>query len=55
MRAACPTPCLNQSYELRPPCEQHLRYVPHRVRNGYNTNAVCSSRVDACAVLINFP
>ena len=34
--AACPTPRLNQSYELRPPWEQHLRYVPHRVRNGYN-------------------
>ena len=33
---ACPTPRLNQSYELRPPWEQHLRYVPHRVRNGYN-------------------
>ena len=36
MCAACPTPRLNQSYELRPPWEQHLRYVPHRVRNGYN-------------------
>ena len=36
MCAACPTPHLNQSYELRPPWEQHLRYVPHRVRNGYN-------------------
>ena len=34
--AVCPTPRLNQSYELRPPWEQHLRYVPHRVRNGYN-------------------
>jgi len=34
--AACSTPRLNQSYELRPPWEQHLRYVPHRVRNGYN-------------------
>jgi hypothetical protein len=34
--AACPTPRHNQSYELRPPWEQHLRYVPHRVRNGYN-------------------
>ena len=34
--AACHTPRLNQSYELRPPWEQHLRYVPHRVRNGYN-------------------
>ena len=33
--AACRTPRLNQSYELRPPWE-HLRYVPHRVRNGYN-------------------
>ena len=38
MCAACPTPRLNQSYELRPPWEQHLRYVPHRVRNGYNTS-----------------
>jgi len=37
--AACPTPRLNQSYELRPPWEQHLRYVPHRVRNGYNIRA----------------
>ena len=38
MCAACPTPRLNQSYELRPPWEQqHLRYVPHRVRNGYNS------------------
>ena len=36
MCAACPTPRLNQSYVLRPPWEQHLRYVPHRVRNGYN-------------------
>ena len=36
MCAACSTPRLNQSYELRPPWEQHLRYVPHRVHNGYN-------------------
>jgi len=35
--AACPTPHLNQSYELHPPWEQHLRYVPHRIRNRYNT------------------
>jgi len=35
--AACPTPRLNQSYELRPPWEQRLRYVPHWVRNGYNS------------------
>jgi len=35
--ATCPTPRLNQSYELRPSREQHLRYVPHRVCNGYNT------------------
>ena len=34
--AARPTPRLNQSYELRPPWEQHLRYVLHLVRNGYN-------------------
>jgi len=34
--AACPTPRLNQSYELRPPWEQYLRYFPRRVRNGYN-------------------
>ena len=35
----CVRPALlpvNQSYELRPPRELHLRYVPHRVRNGYN-------------------
>ena len=37
VRAACPTPRLNQSYELRPSWEHHLRYVPHRVRNGYNS------------------
>ena len=36
MCAACPTPRLNQSYELRPPWEQHLRYVRYRVQNGYN-------------------
>ena len=35
--AACPTPRLNQSYELRPSWEQHPRYVPHRVSNGYNS------------------
>ena len=38
--AACPTPRLNQSYELRPPWEQHLRYVPHRVHNGDNSAPV---------------
>ena len=38
--AACPTPSLNQSYELRPPWGQNLRYVPHRVRNGYGTAQV---------------
>jgi len=37
--AACPTPRLNQSYELRSSWE-HLRYVPHRVRNGYNSVAI---------------
>ena len=35
--AVCNTPRLNQSYEMRPTWEQHLRYVPLRVRNGYNT------------------
>ena len=34
--AACPTPRLNLSPELRPSWKQHLRYVPYRVRNGYN-------------------
>ena len=34
--AACPTPRLNLSSQLRPSWEQHTRYVPHRVRNGYN-------------------
>ena len=34
--AACPTPRLNLSSELRPSWEQHPRYVPHRVRNEYN-------------------
>ena len=33
---ACPPPHLKQSYKLRPPWEQHLRYVPHWARNGYN-------------------
>ena len=37
MCAPCPTPRLNQSYKLRPPWEQHLIHVPHRVRNGYNS------------------
>ena len=36
--AACPTPCLNLSSELRPSWEQYPRYIPHRVRNGYNNN-----------------
>ena len=40
------TPRLNQSYELRPPWEQHLRYFPHRVRNGYN-NALDTFADDA--------
>ena len=42
MCAACPTPRLNQSYELRPPWEQHLRYVPHRVHNGHNSSVALS-------------
>ena len=42
--AACTTPRLNQSYELRPPWEQHLRYVPQRVRNGYNMTSVMCRR-----------
>jgi len=33
---AYPTPRLNLSSELRPFWEQHPRYVPHRVREGYN-------------------
>ena len=48
MCAACPTPRLNQSYELRPPWEQHLRYVPHRVRNGHNSAGTHEQK-------INFP
>jgi len=36
--AACPTPRLNLSSELRPSWEQHPRYVPHRVHAGYNTS-----------------
>jgi len=35
--AACPTPRLNLSSKLRPSWEQHPRYVPHGVRNGYNS------------------
>jgi len=34
--AACLSPRLNLSSELRPSWEQHPRYVPHRVRNRYN-------------------
>ena len=49
VRAACPTPRLNQSYELRPSWEHHLRYVPHRVRNGYNS-FVLSFAVQKCKV-----
>ena len=45
--AACPTPRLDQSYELRPPWEQHLRYVPHRVRNGYNKDVSRNHAVHA--------
>ena len=37
--AACPTPLLNLSFELRPSWKQHPRYVPHRVRAGYNSNS----------------
>ena len=37
--AACPTPRLNLSSELRPSWEQYPRYVPHRVRAGYNSCA----------------
>jgi len=36
--AACPTLRLNLSSELSPSWEQHPRYVPHRVRYGYNHN-----------------
>ena len=36
VRAAWPTPRLNPSTELRPSWERHPRYVPRRVRNGYN-------------------
>jgi hypothetical protein len=42
--AACPTPHLDQSYELSPSWEQRLRYVPHRVRNGYKTSTVTRLR-----------
>jgi len=57
--AACPTPRLNQSYELRPPWEQHLRYVPHRVRNGYNSAQCgivpfCSATPLYCDYVINY-
>jgi len=38
--AACPTPRLNLSSEHRPSWEKHPRYVPHRVRNGYNRSDV---------------
>ena len=48
--AACPTLRLNQSYELRPPWEQHLRYVPHRVRNGYGRCLSDLSGVSTCRV-----
>jgi hypothetical protein len=35
--SACSTPRLNLSSELRRLLEQYPRYVPHRVRTGYNT------------------
>jgi len=35
--ADCLISRFNQSYELCSPWEQHLRYVPHWVRNGYNS------------------
>jgi len=35
--AACPTPRLNLSSELRPSWEQHPRYVSRRVHAGYNS------------------
>ena len=34
--AACSTPCLNLISVPRPSWVQHPRYVPQRVRNGYN-------------------
>jgi hypothetical protein len=46
---ACPTPRLNQSNELRPPWEQHLRNFPHRVRNGYDSLCTCTrNEVNIC-------
>ena len=49
--AACPTPRLNQSYELRPPWEQHLGYVSRRVRNGYNNTDILESGKESTQAL----
>jgi hypothetical protein len=48
--AACPTPRLNRSYELRPPWEQHLRYIPHRVRNGYKSTSTPTYALMLCCL-----
>jgi len=48
--AACPTHRLNQSYELRPPWVQHLRYVPHRVRDGYNNKFTPTLLLHTCPI-----
>ena len=54
VRAACPTPRLDRSYELRPPWERHLRYVPHRVRNGYNVIFVLNKNRRKEFLLVSF-
>jgi len=38
--AACWTPRLNLSSELRPSWKKYPRYVPHRVRTGYSTATI---------------
>ena len=52
MCAACPTPRLNLCSELRPYWEQHPRYVPHRVRNGYN---IVSLKIQSLVIIIEWP
>jgi len=54
--AACPNPRLNLSSELRHSWEQHLRYVPHRMRNGYKrerSSILCNTHI-SCLVNTTF-
>jgi len=48
--AACPTPRLNLSSELRPSCEQHPRYVPPG--SATDTTLGCSKHVEDTTIEI---